>query len=229
MTQDRMRTGHSRTGRDDGIGLAELIVAMALSVLLLTLMGSFFTSIIRGTMAASAADNTTRQASTALNSMVRYFHAATTNPVLNQSTPNASFVSIGATDVTFYAYVNLVSSAAKPVMVRYFIDPATHNLVQQLWASTCDATTQYCTFPLPSSPPTSQVILGGPIASPTSDSKPLFSYFDSKRQPTTALGSIDYVGINLEVGSTTAGTAGDTHISTVVGLLNLGQTGSGTS
>jgi hypothetical protein len=39
------------------------------------------------------------------------------------------------------------------------------------------------------------------------------------------LGSIDYVGINLELGSTNAGTAGDSHLSTIVALLNLGQSG----
>jgi hypothetical protein len=220
------------------MSLAELIVAMALSVLLLVFMGGFFTAIVRGTQAASASDNTTRQASNAINTMVQYFHAATTYPVQGQATPNPAFVSAAATDVTFYAYVNLASSAEQPVKVRYFIDPTSHNLIEQLWSSTCSATTQYCTF---SSTVTSQYTLGGPVASPTSDSKPLFSYLDSSGNPVvvplsitnpanaTALASIDDVGINLELGSTKAGSAGDTHVSTIVGLLNLGQSGAGTS
>jgi hypothetical protein len=64
---------------------------------------------------------------------------------------------------------------------------------------------------------------------------PLFTYLDSTQTsvlptgqltvPQAALGSIDYVGINLELGSTKAGTAGDSHLSTIVGLLNLGQSG----
>jgi hypothetical protein len=220
------------------MSLAELIVAMALSVLLLVVMGGFFTAIVRGTQAASAADGSTRQSSNAINTMVQYLHAATNYPIPTQTTPLPAFVSVAATDVTFYAYVNLVSSAEQPVKVRYFIDPSSHNLIEQLWSSTCSATTQYCTF---STTVTSQYTLGGPVASPTSDSKPLFSYLNSSgnpivvplsiTDPTTAatLASIDYVGINLELGSTKAGSTGDTHVSTVVGLLNLGQSGAGTS
>jgi hypothetical protein len=239
-----MMSIRERIRRDDGMSLAELIVAGAISVLLLTMIGAFFTSVVRGVNTSETADTTTRQATTAINTMVQYFHAATTNPVLGQASPDAAIVSAGASDVTFYAYVNLVSTAAKPVKVRFFIDPTTHYLTEQLWASTCSATTLYCTF---SSTVTSQLKLGGPVASPTSDGKtptsagkPLFTYYDSNNapvllSPTTGtvppinLGSIDYVGIHLELGSTTAGSAGDTHVSTTVGLLNLGQAGTGTS
>jgi hypothetical protein len=132
-----------------------------------------------------------------------------------------------------------VSTAAQPVKVRYFVDPTTHYLTEQFWSSTCSATTQYCTF---SSTVTSQLRLGGPVASPTfvnSISTPLFTYFDSTNTAiaapagtgvaSAALGLIDYVDINLELGSTTTGSAGDTHVSATVGLLNLGQAGAGTS
>jgi hypothetical protein len=155
--------------------------------------------------------------------MTQYLHAATTNPVVNQTLPSPAIVKAGATDIIFYAYVNLVSTAAQPVMVRYYVDP-NHNLVEQLWSPTCAQATQYCTFPSPTSPPSSQITLGGPVASST-----IFTYLASNSTVTTDLASIDFVGINLELGSTSPGSAGDTNISTTVGLLNLGQSGAGTS
>jgi len=39
---------------------------------------------------------------------------------------------MGATDVTFYAYVNLVNTSSQPVKVRYYID-ASKNLIEQLY------------------------------------------------------------------------------------------------
>jgi Tfp pilus assembly protein PilW len=221
----------NRARRDDGLGLAELIVAMALSVLLLVVIGGFFTAVIRSTAVSAVADTNARQASTAMATMVRYLHAATTNPVANQPSPAAAFVSAAATDVTFYAYVNMITTTAQPVMVHYYVDPTTHLLIEKLSAGVCNATTNYCTFPAV----TSTITLGGPIASPTSSTNPtttpptyttpLFTYLDAGGATTTLLGSIDYVGINLELGSTKAGTVGDSHLSTIVGLLNLGQSG----
>jgi hypothetical protein len=227
---------------DDGMSLAELIVAGAISVLLLTMIGAFFTAVVRGVNTSETADTTTRQASTAISTMTQYFHAATTYPVATSPTPIAAFGTAAAdanpTDVTFYAYVNLVSTASQPVKVRFFVDPTTHYLKEQLWSSTCSVTTQYCTF---SSTVTSQFTLGGPVASPTvvnGANVPLFSYFTSTGVAISTasiaanpalLGTIGFVGINLELGSTATGSAGDTHVSTTVGLLNLGQAGAGTS
>ena len=235
---------------DSGISLAELLVGFFVSILMLTMVGGFFAAVARGTQETAVVDNNTRQMSTAMSTMTQYLHAATTYPVSTQPQPLPAFVSASATDVTFYAYVNLQSTAAQPVKVRYFIDPTTHNLTEQQWSSTCNATTGYCTF---SSTVTKTFILGGPVASVTSDSVPLFQYYDSTYESTPPVGSpnvpmtlstttspcstsapclsstqlanVDFVGINLEWGSTTAGTSGDGHIATVIGLLNLGQSG----
>lgn len=231
---------------DSGISLAELLVGFAVSLLMLAMVGGFFASVARGTQETAVVDNNTRQMSTALATMTQYFHAATTYPISTQPQPLPAFVAGSATDVTFYAYVNLQSTAAQPVKVRFYIDSTTHNLTEQQWSSTCNATTGYCTF---SSTVTKTIVLGGPIVSPTSDHVPLFQYYDStysSSSPSTAMtlattaspcstaspclsssqqSSVEYVGINLEWGSTSAGSSGDGHIATVVGLLNLGQSG----
>jgi hypothetical protein len=210
---------------DQGISLAELLVSFFISILLLTMVGGFFTAVVRGTQSSAVADANTRQMSTAMGTMVQYLHAATTYPVSTQPQPMPAFTNAGATDVTFYAYVNLASTAAQPVKVRYYLDSSTGNLIEQQWASTCSPTTGYCTF---STTVSKQINLGGPItpATPLNGvSTPLFTYFDSNDVATTTLSSIDYVGINLEWGSQSVGSAGDGHVSTVVGLLNLGQSG----
>jgi hypothetical protein len=207
---------------DAGVSLAELLIGFLVSIILLTLVAGWMVAVGKGTQADTVAEGNTRQMSTALSTMVQYFHAATTYPVSTQPQPMPAFVSASSTDVTFYAYVNLLSTAAQPVKVRYYVDPSTHNLMEQQWSSTCSATTGYCTF---SSTVSKQINLGGPIASPTSDGTSLFTFLDSTQTATTTLSSIEYVGINLEWGSTTAGTTGDGHASTIIGLLNLGQSG----
>jgi hypothetical protein len=212
---------------DQGLSLAELLVGFFVSILMLTMVGGFFAAVAKGTQSSAVADSNTRQMSTALATMVQYLHAATTYPVATQTQPMPAIVSASATDLTFYAYVNLTSTAAQPVKVRYYIDSSTHNLKEQQWSSTCSATTGYCTF---SSTVTKTITLGGPVASSTLVGSPavstaLFTYFDSTVTTTTTLSSIAYVGINLEWGSTTPGTAGDGRVSTIIGLLNLGQSG----
>jgi hypothetical protein len=204
---------------DSGITLAELLVGFFISILLLTMIGGFFASVARGTQNTAVVDANTRQMSTAMSTMVQYFHAATTYPVATSVTPQPAIVSATATSVKFYAYVNLLSTAAQPVEVSYYVDSTSHNLMEQQWSSTCNATTGYCTF---SSTVTATYNLGGPVV--TSPSA-VFTYYDSTGTVTTTLSSIVYVGINLEWGSTTAGTPGDAFLATRVGLLNLGQSG----
>jgi hypothetical protein len=206
---------------DQGLSLAELLVGFFVSILLLTMVGGFFASVARGTQASAVADTNTRQMSTALSTMVQYLHAATTYPVSGQTLPDAAIVTANSIDVKFYAYVNLLSSDAQPVEVEYYVDPTTKHLKERQWASTCNATTGYCTF---SSTVSKSFDLGGPVVSP------VFTYYGSDIQTplvitSTNHGSIQNVGINLEWGSTTAGSAGNGQARTTVGLLNLGQSG----
>jgi len=212
-----------RIGRSDsGLSLVELLVSSMIGVLLLVTAGSLMISAIRTSDVQADSDVNTRGASTAMNTMSRYLHAATTYPTAAATLP--AFANMSATDVTFYAYVNLVSTAAQPVKVRYYVDATTKNLIQQLFPSTCSALTGYCTFA--STPST--VNLGGPVASPTSDGTALFVYLNAGGAPTTDAASVQSVQVNLEYGSSTAGSPGDTHLTSTVALLNVGQFG-GTS
>lgn len=209
--------------RDEGITLVELVVSTMLGLMIMVTAGALLISSTQVSSIQAKSDVNARGASTAMNAMSRYLHAATTYPTSGGT--QAAFVgSMGTSDVTFYAYVNLVSTAAQPVKVHYYVDSTTKMLFEQLYSSTYNAATGYWTF---SNTPTT-VNLGGPVATPLSDGTPLFVYLDGAGNTTTDPFAVQSVQVSLEYGSSKAGTAGDTYLTTTVALLNVGQFG-GTS
>ena len=209
--------------RDEGLGLVELLVSSLLGLIILVTAGALMISATRASNTQAISDVNARGAGTAMNAMSRYLHAATTYPTSSGTQP--AFSNMGATDIIFYAYVNLVSTAAQPVKVHYYVDSTTKNLMEELYSSTCNVTTGYCTF---SSTATTIINLGGPVASPTSDATALFVYLNAGGAATTVASAVQSVQVNLEFGSSTAGAAGNTHLTNTVALLNIGQFG-GTS
>lgn len=218
--------------RDErGISLMELLVAMTVTTIILVAIGGFVTAAIKGSAVNVTADLNARQASTAMTSLTRYLHVATTLPRNGQVLPDPAFVAASSTDITFYTYVNLSSTDEQPIRVRFYQDPTTKGLVQSVTTSTYDATSGYYSFPAGAA--STNTTLTGPIATPTSDSLPLFSFqqlsgadVDSSTGgvvPAASLGTINSVVVNLEVGSTTAGASGNAHDQTTVYLLNIGQ------
>jgi len=210
---------------DEGLGLVELLVSTLLGLIILVTAGALMISTTRASNVQAKSDINARGAGTAMNVMSRYLHAATTYPTSSGTQP--AFANMGATDVTFYAYVNLVSTAAQPVKVRYYIDSTTKNLMQQLYSSTCSVTTGFCTF----SSTATTTNLGGPVASPTSDTPPapLFVYLNAGGAATTVASAVQSVQVNLEYGSSTPGAPGNTHLTNTIALLNIGQFGGSTS
>jgi hypothetical protein len=102
------------------------------------------------------------------------------------------------------------------------------NVVERLWNGVLNTTTGFYTFPSYTTvAPNSTTVIGGPIASPTSDGTNLFVYLDANNaviaSPATATyGTIRAIQVNLEAGSTTAGGAGNTHLQNTLFLFNVG-------
>lgn len=231
-----------RVRRDErGISMAELLVASSVSVLILATLGGFFVATIKGSASNANADTNLRQATNSINAMSRYLRAATTRAVPSSLVPDAAIVRATPTDLTFYAYINLIDdadiakrTAEKPVLARYYIDPSSRQLVQQLSACSADANGYYSCPAV-----TSTTRLGGPIASPTSDGIALFTYRNADNPDpddpdlTPVNGqlsdadraSVRFVTVNLELGSATAGAGSNAHLQNTVGLLNLGRAG----
>jgi type II secretory pathway pseudopilin PulG len=145
-----IRRAAVRAHRDErGITLAELIVAMSLSLVVLTIAGSFLVASQKASVTAGSVSQNTRAASVAMNEMGRVLRAATDNPVPTGDDSQYAFQYASATSVRFFAYVNLDSTLSQPVQVQLTLDPATKRLTETKWAGTAvSGNLSYYTFPL---------------------------------------------------------------------------------
>ncbi|MFZ6991691.1 PulJ/GspJ family protein [Curtobacterium sp. RRHDQ66] len=224
-----MMRATTRFHRDQsGVSLSELIIALSVSMIVLVAVGGFFTATLRAGTTNTTSDQNARSASIVMNSVTRYVHAASLLPK-SDGTYASAVTQASGTQLTFYAYINLDgSSTDNPVQVRYSLN-ASKQLVQDQWAGT--ASGGFYSFPAPTQTPNTSAVLGGPIASPTVEGDPLFTYLgaDGGVLPTQAdgslaaaqLGKIRAVRTNLELGSTTAGASGNTRIQNTLYLFNV--------
>ncbi|ROP63293.1 type II secretion system protein J [Curtobacterium sp. ZW137] len=218
-----------RFHRDDsGISLTEMLVAMSVAMIIVVAVGGFFAATVRAGSTNTTSDANARNASIVLNSMTRYVHAASLLPKVDGSYASA-VTQAGLTQLTFYAYINLDgNSTDKPVQLRYSLN-GSNRLVQDQWDGS--AVNGFYSFPGTSQTPTRSAVIGGPIASPTSDGDPLFTYLgaDGKALTTQAdgtlasaqLSKVRAVRVNLELGSATAGVPGSTHVQNTLYLFNV--------
>lgn len=210
---------------DRGITLAELLVAMALSMIIVATAAGFLGAAQKAQGTVNRIDQNTRVSSNVLNEMSRMFRGATENPVVNaDSTP--AFIVASPALVRFTAFVNLTSSDTKPVMVQFEVTGG--QLVETQWPATAVAGSDgYWTFPSYPGAPSLRRILAPAVASSTStpfaylgvdQTTPLDPVADPSR-----LDDVRYVRINLEVGSTTVGAYANVLTATTVGLPNVMQ------
>jgi Tfp pilus assembly protein PilW len=223
-----MRSEVRRLHQDErGITLAELLVAMALSLIIVATASGFLGASQKAQGSVNRIDQNTRVSSNVLNEMSRMFRGATQNPVVN-ATSAPAFIVATPTLVRFYAFVNLTSSETKPVMVQFEVTGG--QLVETQWPATAVAGSDgYWTFGSYPGSPSSKRILAPAVASSTA--KP-FTYLsvDPAAVPSldpvgdpTVLDDIRYVAVDLEVGSTTVGAYSNVSTSTVIGLPNVMQ------
>ncbi|WIE75485.1 prepilin-type N-terminal cleavage/methylation domain-containing protein [Curtobacterium sp. MCSS17_007] len=181
---DRLRT------EERGLSLVELLVAMTLGLLVLTIAGSFLVSSQKAAVTATSTSANTRAASVAMNEMGRMLRAATDNPVPTGDDSQFAFQYASATSLRFFAYVNLDSTLSQPVEVQLTLDPATKRITETTWKGQAVANnTSYFAFPLGSGPtlaatPTTQRTLVSSAVNATA-----FSYRKTDGSPLTITGS----------------------------------------
>lgn len=222
-----IRRGLRRLRWDDsGLTLIELMVAMSMSIIIIIAVGGFFIASTKAAKTDSTSESSIRQSSNVMDAMTQYIHAATVLPV-NGGAPLPAVELAKPTDLVFYAYVNLTNgTVTQPVQVEYTLD-SSNNLVEKIW-NIAGSAGGYYTFNSYTTAPNQTVVLGGPVASPNSDGSSLFTYLDANGNPiasplpAASLGLVRAVQVNLELGSTVAGTAGDTHIQNTLYLFNVG-------
>lgn len=187
MLSMRERTGNARRPRtDDGITMAELLVAMLVFGILSTLVVGFFASTVRTMSQVQALSTNTSQASNGMNESARIIRAGTDNPVKPTAAnpapkPQPAFLQAKKESLVMYAYVNLAPVAAtdelfRPIMVKLSLD-SKRRLIEQRWSATA-AGDGYWTFPDPDrDPPAESRILAATVAPEGADS--LFTYTDA--------------------------------------------------
>jgi len=147
----RLRARLDRSGDDRGLTLVELLVAMSLSLLVLTIAGSFLVASQKAAVTATSTSANTRAASVAMNEMGRMLRAATDNAVPTGDDSQFAFQYASPTSVRFFAYVNLDSTLSQPVEVQLTLDPVTRRITETTWTGTAIAgNTSYFAFPLAS-------------------------------------------------------------------------------
>lgn len=225
--------------RDDrGVSLAELIIAMSVTVLLLTMVGGFFVSVTRASTTTTGVDANTRVASTAMQEMQRMFRVASNNPVASGADTQYAFQYASATSVRFFAYINLNSAVeVQPVEVQFTLDAARGTLTETKWNGTpTDVTKSYFDFPRSTTPtltatPTSSLVLATSVVPPTRGG--LFTYTDASGAALTPTASglsaddlqaVRGVSLTLTVGERDAAkpvAADNVTLTSTVGMPNL--------
>lgn len=205
---------------DAGITLAELLVALMVFGIILTLTGGLFVSIIRTTAVARVGNDNTKSASVGVNEISRVLRVATTLAKLNQSINDPAFISASSESIVFTAYADVSSAAPKPIQVQFALD-SSRRLVETRWEMSASSSGFW---QLSGAAPTSRV-LAGPVPTWTAGNPQLFEFHDSSE---AVLGvpvdraSIASVLVTLKV-QTDAGTAGSAVVvQNLVGLPNLG-------
>ncbi|BDZ49059.1 hypothetical protein GCM10025867_13000 [Frondihabitans sucicola] len=228
LSRFRARLRPAALRGDAGVSLSELLVAMVILAVLMSVVMAFFVTSSKTFATNKAIDGNTRTASNAMNEVSRVLRAATPNPKLNNTTDPA-FVSATATSVVFYAYINLTSSLETPVQVRFTYSAAAGTITESRWVAT-GLTGGLWSFPSASSTPASSRVIGTAVLPASSSVGALFSYlgadgtpiaFVSSAIPSTSLGSI--ASVKFAISSGTSSTAGQaTNLVNTIGLPNVG-------
>ncbi|WBM81191.1 prepilin-type N-terminal cleavage/methylation domain-containing protein [Cryobacterium breve] len=173
----RLARRRKRTSTDSGLGLTELVVAMALLGIIAAIVFGLYLSATRTISQARSLLSNTREASNGMNEISRVIRAATENPVSGVAVNDPAFTSTAAApitgeSVTLYAYVNLTSSSQQPVKIRLALD-SSRRLVETVWPATVLSPGFYG---FTSTVPTSTRIMAGTVAPQAASGPSLFTY-----------------------------------------------------
>lgn len=223
--------------RDDGLTLVELLVAMILLGILLTVIAGLYSSALRAVTQARGQTGNTKIASTIMNETARVIRAGTENPLTPPALPAPALVSATKDDILLYAYINLTSSTEQPQLIRLRVDRTTGNYIESRWPATASTGGRW-TFPTnpcvtTNTPtgctaPTSKSTLGGAI--PASHTE-VFKYYGSNGLqipvPTGGLSADDRalvasVKVTIVVQPTLTDSTNPVTLENQVGMPNLG-------
>ncbi|MBG6055653.1 hypothetical protein IWX81_002076 [Salinibacterium sp. CAN_S4] len=215
----------------------ELIVSMALTTLVLSMVVGFFVQITSATIKANESRSTTALGSNIANELADVIRPATTLRVVGSTAPDPALVAATNTSLTIYAFADNTSSNVRPIRVSFSQD-AKKQLVEKRWNATTNATTGLWEFPALGATPASTRVFPGALIDPSvavgagaSETAPLFVYLDSASQVVVPSGTgltlaqrstIAAIRFTVRTRTDTSATAQPVAIQNTVGMPNLG-------
>lgn len=239
MIRIRSRLKPASDANDDaGLTLVELMVAVLIFGILMSVVSSLYINTIDATSTAEGVDQNTRQASNMMDETARMIREATPNPVQGQTDSSPAFVSATNESVELYAYVNLTGTVQQPIMVQFSLS-SSRELVEKTWAST-SLSGGYWSFPADTTTPATTRTLGGIVAPHTGGSPWLFTYLDDDGNEivpsstslstgsvaSTSLGDVYFVEIDIVAQTGATDPTDSVTLQNTVGLSNIGDSGS---
>ncbi|KQO63646.1 PulJ/GspJ family protein [Curtobacterium sp. Leaf261] len=226
-----MRRLRDVANREGGLTMIELLVAMGLFAVLLTIVVGTFVSITKATSFAAARDTNTRVATNGMDELTKMIRSAADNPVVGAGDTPA-FTVAGPETMTFST---LVSSGrdAVPQQITFALDGA-RNLTETSAAASANGT--YFTFGTPGA---ARVVTASVGATP-SGGDPLFQYRDGGGNvltPSTTTNQLTLdqrnqiasVTVTLRIANTRSTLTNGVVLKNTIGLPNLLEpTGSST-
>jgi Tfp pilus assembly protein PilW len=158
--------------------MAEILVAMMLTTLILVMVTSMFISTSKLTMAASQTRNSNGVAANISNSITSVLRVATTLAKSTSAIPDPAIVSGTRSSLTLYSYSNTNAANPAPVKVTFALD-GSGNLTE----TRCTGVASGGFWTFGSCSATSTRTVGTGLLAPTSTADQLFTYRDAGGTP----------------------------------------------
>lgn len=169
---ERLRSG------DSGLSLMELIVAMTLLAILMTIIISMYSAFTTNFTRDRSSTDSTNVASIGINEVTRVIRAGTEIEVLNSSTNKPVFVIAARERLVMHAYLDTNAANPAPILVEFSIGATSRVLNEKRWAGT--KTSGYWGFPSPTTTPVTDRVIARKIVAPASGQLPLFTYLKTE-------------------------------------------------
>ncbi|MEL4320542.1 hypothetical protein WJX64_16130 [Leifsonia sp. YIM 134122] len=227
MIRVRRRLAGQVSG-DKGLGVAELVVAISLLAVLMTLVVSLVVNVSRTFTREASATDSANVAALGMREVTRVIRAGTEIPVQTSVVNDPVFILAKPTEVTMYAYLDTSAASPKPIMVNFSVNATTGDLQETRWDAT-PVGTRFWSFATTS---TWQKLVARKIIAPTGTEQTLFSYYKSDgTEMNLAAGAsltaaqlrdVAAVQVSLKVQADVTGRAAPVLLQNTVGIPNLG-------
>lgn len=174
-----MRRITRRLGAEDrGLSMTELLVAMALTLGIMVMVGTMFIQTTRVTAAANQDRNSTAVASNVVNAISTVVRVATPLAIANTAQPDPAVVSGKPDSLTVYSLANTDPDNPSPIKATFSLDSS-----GVLTETRCpsQASSIYWVFPSCTGVSTTRTITAGLIGGSGADA--LFTYVDVNNTP----------------------------------------------